>query len=72
MKTNYCKLTLFEKYNHTELKKFFQKNDAHTIFINDIVFIEENKSKFDKKTINSSIENEVFLIFPIFHQKENI
>lgn len=71
-KTNYCRLELFENFSHDELKNFFQKDNGMKFFINDIVFIEENKSKFDKKTINSSIENEVFLIFPIFHQKENI
>ena len=42
------------------------------LFINDIVFIEENKSKFDKKNILLDLDNKDFLIFPIFNSQENI
>ena len=71
-KTHYCKVSLFDNFWNKELKKFFQKNNWMKIFINDIVFIEENKSKFDKKNILLDLDNKDFLIFPIFNNQENI
>ncbi len=71
-KTYYCKVSLFDNFSNKELKKFFQKNNWMKLFINDIVFIEENKSKFDKKNILLDLDNKDFLIFPIFNSQENI
>lgn len=71
-KTHYCKVSLFDNFSNKELKKFFQKNNWMKLFINDIVFIEENKSKFDKKNILLDLDNKDFLIFPIFNSQENI
>ncbi len=68
-KTQFFKLQLY-KDCYPELKKYFEKD--YKYFINDFVFIEENKSKFNKNTILKNIDEEGFLIFPIYHNRDNI
>ncbi|MGE4443453.1 MAG: ATP-binding protein [Candidatus Altimarinota bacterium] len=68
-KTQFFKLQLY-KDGYPELKKYFEKD--YKYFINDFVFIEENKSKFNKNTILKNIDEEGFLIFPIYHNRDNI
>jgi len=40
--------------------------------MNDIVFIEENKYKFDFKKLKKEINNNVYLIFPLFNNKKKL
>lgn len=57
---------IFNKDNKDlEIFNFFDKNILNDLFINDIVFIEENKYKFDLNNIKKEIEKEIFLILPI-------
>lgn len=48
------------------IKKYFQKNTRYDLFINDIVFIEENKNKFDYEKIADEIDSRTYLVFPLF------
>ncbi len=68
-KTQFFELQLY-KNSHHELKNYFEKDNKY--FINDFVFIEENKSKFNKNKILKYISKQAFLIFPIYNNRENI
>lgn len=74
LKTNYVNIILNEtKYsNLSHLIKFFKENKYNKIFINDIVFIEENKKKFDYYFIKKEISHNVYLVFPLFNNKNEI
>lgn len=50
----------------TELQKYFENSLTDKIFINDVVFIEEKKNKFQKKKLLLEIPDEAFLILPLF------
>ncbi|MDD5770127.1 MAG: ATP-binding protein [Candidatus Gracilibacteria bacterium] len=70
-KTNFCKISLFEnKEAKNQIQTYFLNNPTQKYFINDVVFLEESKNKFDKDKILEEINKESFLIFPIF-SKEN-
>ena len=56
-----------EKDKNLEIYKFFTKNTLSDLFINDVVFIEENKYKFDLKKIKKEINKEIFLILPLYN-----
>lgn len=73
-KTNFCEIKLFENSGErNELQIFFEKNPKQKYFINDIVFIEEKKKNFNKKKLLNCIDENSFLIFPIFNsEKQNI
>ena len=49
----------------SEIYNFFQDNIKNTYFLNDVVFIEENKNKFNKKKIKQEIPKDLSLILPI-------
>ncbi|MDP2091025.1 MAG: hypothetical protein Q8K30_05515 [Candidatus Gracilibacteria bacterium] len=64
-------LILFTNDNsHNELYNFFSKDIKNDIFINDIVFIEENKKRYDLEKIKNSINKDVYIIFPIIDSKK--
>lgn len=73
-KTNFCEIKLFENSGErNELQIFFEKNPKQKYFINDFVFIEEKKKNFNKKKLLNCIDENSFLIFPIFNsEKQNI
>lgn len=73
-KTNYSEVCLYEwDTQENELKKYFENINNQKVFINDLVFIEENKNKFDKVKIIWYIPHKSFLIFPIFNrERKNI
>ncbi len=74
-KTNYSEIILYDQDNNKrELKKFFESKSKETFFINDIVFIEENKAKFNKEKIIKEIPKDAFLILPLYwwEDKKNI
>lgn len=64
----YIKITLFsESDNEKEIYKFFSNNIKNDIFINDIVFIEENKDKFDIINMINCFDSKAYIIFPIIN-----
>lgn len=72
-KTHFSKIKIFCDYEEkTELQKYFENELSEKIFINDIVFIEEKKTKFQKETLLKEIEKEAFLIFPISNRERKI
>ncbi len=52
-----------------EIFKYFRNNLSSDIFINDIVFIEENKHQFNKNKIFKEIKKEINIIFPMSNNK---
>lgn len=72
-KTSNLEIILYKNIKKKLFKEYFEKNIYQKIFINDIVFIEENKNKFNKIEIIEEIPVDSFLIFPIFwKENENI
>ncbi|MDD2891610.1 MAG: HAMP domain-containing sensor histidine kinase [Candidatus Gracilibacteria bacterium] len=66
-KNKYCEVRVFSKDEEkTELQKYFENSLTDKIFINDVVFIEEKKNKFQKKKLLLEIPDEAFLILPLF------
>ncbi|MDD3145402.1 MAG: HAMP domain-containing sensor histidine kinase [Candidatus Gracilibacteria bacterium] len=51
--------------NYSELLKYFNNNIKNEIFINDIVFLEENKNKFNIEGIKNELSNSIYLVFPM-------
>ncbi len=49
----------------TEIYHFFQDNIKNKYFLNDVVFIEENKHKFHKNKIKNEVNKNTSLILPI-------
>ncbi len=52
--------------NKKELCKFFISSLRNDVFINDMVFIEENKNKFHKQNILEEIDQNIGLYFPLY------
>jgi hypothetical protein len=48
------------------LQKYFESSNSEQIFINDIIFIDENRAKFDMDEIISELPNDTYLAVPIF------
>jgi hypothetical protein len=66
-KSKYCEVRVFPiNTEKTELQKYFENSLTDKIFINDIVFMEEKKNKFQKEKLLSEIPEESFLIIPLF------
>lgn len=70
-KTKISVIHLFTNGEKTELQKFFEKIGSEKVFINDVVFIEENKNKFDKDILVQEIPEDIFIIFPLFQNEVN-
>jgi hypothetical protein len=72
-KINYINIKLFsDKDEKLELYKYFSKDISRDVFINDIVFIEENKYKFDLKLLKNQVNKKIYLIFPLINNKEEL
>ncbi len=69
IKTKYVNISLYNEQNNNldALKKYFEKNKSYNLFINDTVFIEENKHKFDSDKIVNEISDKSYLIFPLIN-----
>lgn len=64
-KTSSCKIHLFsEGYESKQLEKFFSKS-WNSIFVNDFVFLEEQKNYINQKNIHREVSKDDFLILPI-------
>ncbi len=68
---NYINIKTFNNKSSKklEIEKFFAKNIFTEVFINDIVFIEENKNKFDKNIIKKELNKNISIIFPLFNNQ---
>jgi len=55
----------------SEINKYFSENKLNNLFINDTVFIEENKNKFNSK-LKEEINTDSYLIFPIKNNKNKL
>ncbi len=72
-KIQYVKIRLFDsKSIKSELYNYFSKDISLRLFINDIVFIEENKHKFKHKKLKKELNEKVHLIFPMFNNKKKL
>lgn len=66
-KTNFCVLQMFDTLDEkNEIQRYFENSLTDKIFINDVVFIEEKKNKFNKDQLLSELPEETFLVLPIF------
>ncbi|MDD4151751.1 MAG: HAMP domain-containing sensor histidine kinase [Candidatus Gracilibacteria bacterium] len=70
-KTRYIAIKLDENGNLEGLKEYFLKDKSNNLFINDIVFIEENKHKFNWDLISKEISENVYLVFPLINNNGN-
>ncbi len=79
----WIKLLKYFRINNVEVKifnkdekkksviyKFFSENTLDDIFLNELVFIEENKHKFNYSLLKNEIDEGVFLVFPIYDNKK--
>jgi signal transduction histidine kinase len=55
-----------------ELYKYFLQEKETKFFINDFVFIQENKYKFNEKNIYKSLGEESYIIFPLRNNEDNV
>jgi hypothetical protein len=60
---------LHHDQNKQYLKTYFEKYN-YQVFVNDIVFLEENKYKFDVNEIVQEINPKAFLIFPLVNNNK--
>ncbi|MDD3646727.1 MAG: HAMP domain-containing sensor histidine kinase [Candidatus Gracilibacteria bacterium] len=74
LKISNVQIKLFDKYSKekNEIYHFFLKNISSDLFINDIVFVEENKNKFNYDKIKEYISNASYLIFPLINNKSEL
>ena len=71
-KTNFFELRIFTTVDSkTEIQKYFENNLTDRIFINDVVFIEEKKNKFNKEAFLGDLPEKAFLVLPIFDSDGN-
>jgi len=56
----------------TQIINFFKNNPLNNIFVNDIVFIQENIHKFDINTIKNFLDKDILIYFPIRSKSWNI
>lgn len=70
-KTSFCELEIFPvQESKNQFQKYFENSLTDKIFINDIVFIEENKNRFNKELFLSWLSKESFLVLPVFDTDE--
>lgn len=55
-----------DEHKTSELRKFFFDEELQRIFINDIVYIEQNKKFFNIEAIRKDIPKATFLLFPLY------
>ena len=58
-----------KKEKNLEIYKYFEKDIWRNLFINDIIFLEENKHKFDIDLVKQQIDKKIYLIFPLINNK---
>jgi len=69
-KIDYFEIKIFSKKDkNLELYKYFSQAISKDLFINDIVFIEENKYKIDLDLLKKQVDSRVYLVFPLINNK---
>ena len=58
-------LNMDKEHIHREIIVFFEQDVSRTVFLNDIVFLEENKSKIPNLYKQNTLDSRVYAIFPI-------
>lgn len=62
---SYC--TILDSKNFDELKKYFEKEIwSRDFFLNEDIFLEENKSRFSLKKMKSELEPQYHMYFPLY------
>lgn len=70
-KIKYIKIELFTKNDRKkEIYKYFIKDISRSLFINDVVFIEENKYKFKEDKLLKEINKDSYLIYPLYNNNK--
>lgn len=64
-KTDSFEIRRFRRDRYSELGNFFDTHPDEKVFINDMVFIEENAAKFDKTAIKSELGSGQLIAMPI-------
>lgn len=57
---------------YSELVKYFLVDYSRDIFLNDIVFIDENKTKYDKEKLIDELDEKIWIYIPIFKNRTSI
>lgn len=63
-KVNYINIDL-NWYKNTQVFDFFNSKSTNDIFINDIVFLSENKYRFDLEKLKIELNPDVYLVIPM-------
>lgn len=69
---DYISLETDSKNINPNLSQYFAKDTTRNIFMNDIVFLEENKNKFMNAEDAISLDSRAYLIFPLRNRQEDI
>ncbi len=68
----FSEIRIFDAMNKkTELQKYFESDLSEKMFINDIVFLEEKKNRFDRDSILNELPDDSFLVLPLFNRERN-
>ena len=68
----YFEIKKIDSIKNQEIYNFFNKSTDNDIFINDFVFLEENKHKLNLKKIKKEINKKIAIIFPIRNNKNEL
>lgn len=73
-KISYIKIenNLWNLNKQSELYNYLNSSLDNNYFINDLVFIEENKHKFQNSKLQKEINTNIYLIFPLYNKKNEI
>jgi len=70
-KVNYTNINLNIDKN-IQIYEFFDNKKNNDIFINDIVFLSENKYRFDLEKLKNELNPEIYLIIPMRDNSQKI
>jgi len=71
LKLKHVKIKLFTD-KKSQLFTYFSQKSRLNLFINDVVFIQENKHKFNEALILKEIPKKSYLIFPMYDNKNKV
>lgn len=63
---NQAHITYFSDTIENPLFNFFESNKKNKFFINEKIFLQQNKNIFNSKTISNYIQEKEYIIFPIY------
>lgn len=68
----YISIYIIKDHDNFELIKYFDKDKLNDIFINDIVFIKENKNKLNYNKLKAEINKDCFIVLPLYNNNKLI